>query len=173
MLNELFLEHRRQEDAKKRTSRSKKRRARSPGLPSSLVRSPARPREFVNSRSKFAELGPPFSVSMALHPFPGLAGPSLSPSLAVLSTIRSAVPSRGEWARSGRPVSPPAPPCHVTSPLYPRAVSCLCSHASHHRRLPREELERSLPPSVRTIMKDINYNFISNYRWNTFQITWA
>jgi len=22
-------------------------------------------------------------------------------------------------------------------------------------------------------MKDINYNFISNYRWNTFQITWA
>lgn len=149
-----------------KSSRSKKRRVRLPGLPSSLVRSPARPREFVNSRSKFAELGLPFSVSMALHPFqPGLAGPSLSPFPLPSFSRRSVSPFHLEESelKVGGQYHRPLHPASFPPPL-PRAGPCHCSHTSHHRRLPREELGRSLSPPVRTIMKDINYNFISNYR---------
>lgn len=165
MLNELFLEHRRQENAKEKKVHVAKNAALArPDSRSSLVRSPARPREFVNSRSKFAELGPPFSVSMALHPFPARSRWTLSFSLSRRSLddpFRCSISRRvsQKWEAS---ITARSSLQRYLTPSSP-AVPCLRSHASHHRRLPREELGRSLPP-IRTIMKDINYNFISNYR---------
>jgi len=141
MLNEPFLELRRQGKKKVHVAKNT-----TLAHPDSQVRSFARPREFVNSWSKFAELGPPFSVSMALHPFQlGLAG--LSPSPFPLSSFSRRSASLFHLEENelevGDQYHRPLHPASFPSP-FPRTVPCHYSYASHHRRLPREELGRPL-----------------------------
>jgi hypothetical protein len=158
MLNEPFLQPRRQGDAK-RVHVSKKHRARS------FARSLARPREFVNSWSNFGGAGTTLLRSRYFTPSRWSRRTLSRPARG--DTLRRSISRRAswKWEASITVRSSPLRPLPAAARPYRRGPLRRQSRRSpsHHARLSREK--PSHPPApTRTIMKDINYNFISNYR---------
>lgn len=179
MLNEPLLESRRQEREEK-VHVAKNSLARSLARPDFRAPLVAPSREFVNSRSNFVGAGTTLLRFDGTSPLPGsLAGPSApsSPPLSLplvphVSRRSIAVPSRRELSEEsklevGGPVSSPAPPfTPALSFLLFYPISRRCPVISPTIVVFRaRNLDTPYSPSpTRTIMKDINYNFISNYR---------
>lgn len=178
MLNEPLLESRRQ-GRKEKVHVAKNSLARSLARPDFQALLVASSPEFVNSRSNFVGAGTTLLRFDGTSPLPdGLAGPSVPPSPLILHAPwwSIAVPSLEESSRRRanwkweyhRPL-------HPSLLLYPSFYFIQSPTVAPTIVVFRaRNLDTPYSPSpTRTIMKDINYNFISNYRWNTFQITWA
>lgn len=168
MLNEPLLEPRRQ-GREEKVHVAKNSLARSLACPDFRAPLVALSREFVNSRSNFVGTGTTLLRFDGTSPLPrGLAGPSVpllfrddpSPFHLEESSRR-----RVSWkweAQYHRPLHPSLLlypfSCSIQSPAAaptPPTIVVFCAR----------NLDTPCSPSLtRTIMKDINYNFISNYR---------